>query len=114
MIIAISDKIDSGKDTVAEIIQYLITKEKFPNIKLEEKKFYYTGFTDDIQTSQAEESNFQIKRFADKLKDIVCLLIGCTREQLEDREFKEKPLGKEWLVSKNENGNFTNEILGNV
>ena len=41
-------------------------------------------------------SNYQIKKFADKLKDIVCLLIGCTREQLEDREFKEKELGKEW------------------
>ena len=42
------------------------------------------------------QSNFEIKKFADKLKDIVCLLIGCTREQLEDREFKEKELGEEW------------------
>ncbi len=41
-------------------------------------------------------SNYQIKKYADKLKDIVCLLIGCKREQLEDREFKEKELGEEW------------------
>jgi hypothetical protein len=27
---------------------------------------------------------------------MVCLLIGCTREQLEDREFKEQELGEEW------------------
>ena len=33
---------------------------------------------------------------ADKLKDIVCLLIGCTREQLEDQDFKNKELGEEW------------------
>ncbi len=36
------------------------------------------------------------KKFADKLKDIVCLLIGCTRENLENEEFKNKELGKEW------------------
>ena len=42
------------------------------------------------------QSNFEIKKFADKLKDIVCLLINCTREQLEDEEFKNKELGEEW------------------
>ena len=36
----------------------------------------------------SEVTNSEIKKFADKLKDIVCLLIGCTREQLEDQEFK--------------------------
>lgn len=41
-------------------------------------------------------SEFKIKKFADKLKDIVCMLIGCTRVQLEDREFKESLLGEEW------------------
>lgn len=34
------------------------------------------------------------------MKDIVCLLIGCTREQLEDREFKNTPLGEEWWYYK--------------
>ena len=45
--------------------------------------------------------DWQIKKFADKLKDIVCLLIGCTREQLEDSEFKNKELGEEWRVHYN-------------
>jgi hypothetical protein len=27
---------------------------------------------------------------------MACLLIGCTREQLEDRDFKEKEFGEEW------------------
>lgn len=40
--------------------------------------------------------NWEIKKYADKLKDVVCLLIGCTREQLEDRTFKETELGEEW------------------
>ena len=48
----------------------------------------------------------QIKKYADKLKDIVCLLIGCTREQLEDREFKEKELGEEWWY-------YTNTLFNN-
>ena len=47
-----------------------------------------------------QAQNWKIVKFADKLKDIVCLLIGCTRQQLEDREFKEKELGEEWGVWK--------------
>ena len=47
-----------------------------------------------------QAQNWKIVKFADKLKDIVCLLIGCTRQQLECREFKEKELGEEWGVWK--------------
>lgn len=65
-IISISGKIGAGKDEVAKIIQ------------------------------RATNYYFEIRRFADNLKDIVCILIGYTREQLEDREFKEKELGEEW------------------
>lgn len=70
-IISISGKIGAGKDEVAKIIQ------------------------------RATNFHFEIRRFADNLKDIVCILIGCTREQLEDREFKEKELGEQWRVYKN-------------
>ena len=65
-LIGISGKISSGKDLAGKILNDL---------------------SGDI---------FENKKFADKLKDMVCLLIGCTREQLEDREFKEKELGEEW------------------
>ena len=51
------------------------------------------------------QSGFEIKKYADKLKDFVCLLIGCTREQLEDREFKEKELGEEWWYTYGKIGN---------
>lgn len=39
---------------------------------------------------------WKIKKFADKLKDIICLLIGCSRDQLENESFKSKELGEEW------------------
>jgi hypothetical protein len=87
-IIAISGKINSGKDTVGKIIQYLTTKE-LHDVKLE----HYLTNCDVCNTLVP---NWKVVKFADKLKNIVCLLIGCTREQLEDREFKEKELGEEW------------------
>lgn len=42
--------------------------------------------------------NFEVKKFADKLKYWVCMLIGCTIDQLEDNTYKETPLGPEWTV----------------
>ena len=66
MIIGISGKMGSGKDEVCNIIHELTS------------------------------SDWKTKRFADELKDTVCRWIGCTREQLEDREFKNKELGEEW------------------
>ena len=92
MIIGISGKIGSGKDTVGEIIRFLW------DIKNTKQGQLLTVEDFIAAPSDADSSNpYQIKKFADKLKDIVCLLIGCTREQLEDREFKEKELGEEWV-----------------
>lgn len=92
-LISISGKIGSGKDLTAEIIQYLTSTE----YKRIGNKYSYASFIVDRKVGNEDcMSSYQIRRFADKLKDIVCLLIGCTREQLEDREFKEKELGEEW------------------
>lgn len=88
MIIGISGKIGSGKDTVGQIIQYLLVKQRVGNNLCSFNKFKLNNFN----TYQ----NFEIHKFADTLKDIVCLLIGCTREQLEDHEFKNTELGEEW------------------
>lgn len=48
------------------------------------------------------DMNWKIKKFADKLKDMVCMFIGCTREQLESSDFKNSPLNDNWLVSTGE------------
>lgn len=99
MLIGISGKIGSGKDTVGTIIQGLTVK---PDADFEWISKFHTN------------SDWQIQKFAAKLKDIVCLLIGCTREQLEDQTFKNTPLSEDWIryayatgFNKDNNGNTT-------
>ena len=87
MLIGISGKIGSGKDTVGKYIQYLLSNE-YPRHTFEEFK---------TMLRWINANDWQIKKYADKLKEIVCLLIGCTREQLEDIDFKNKELGEEWI-----------------
>lgn len=94
MIISISGKIGSGKDLVGNIIQYYV--ESAQNLSIH---YTFNDFTDRPKLGE-NLSGWKIVKFADKLKDIVCLLIGCTREQLEDRDFKEKELGEEWWYCK--------------
>lgn len=83
MIIGISGKIGAGKDLTGNIIHYLVSDHNG------------SGYNDLVDYSQVN-NGWDTKKFAGKLKDIACLLLGCTREQLEDREFKEKELGEEW------------------
>jgi len=70
MIIGISGKIGSGKDTVGEIIQKLCATNEGPN--------------------------FEIKKFAGKLKQTASLLTGVSTEKFEDQEFKKLYMGEEW------------------
>lgn len=94
-LIAISGKINSGKDTIGSIILYLIaTKDRKPY----DYPYTYQEYLD--RRLGNEIAGWKIKKFADKLKDIVCILLGCTREQLEDRNFKEQELGEEWWYYK--------------
>ena len=86
MLIGISGKIGSGKDTVGKIIQYLIAKQYALDKDIEETEIQPFHLYDD--KAREKFGKFEIKKFADKLKDIVCLLIDCTREQLEDEVFK--------------------------
>lgn len=85
-IISFSGKINSGKDTCADIVRYLTSSSGISK----------GSFTTCQEMGYVYDVSYSIEKFADKLKDITCLLIGCTRKQLEDREFKESPLPKEW------------------
>ena len=69
-LIGISGKIGVGKDTVGEIIQKFCATNNGPN--------------------------FEIKKYAGKLKEIACILTGCTLEQLENQEFKKLQIGLDW------------------
>ena len=95
MLIGISGRIGSGKDTVGKIIQYLVWKSRVERGELPLSAYSFSDFARETSFGK-NQSNFEIKKFADKLKDFVCMLIGCTREQLEDQDFKNKELGEEW------------------
>jgi hypothetical protein len=94
MLIGINGKIGSGKDTVGKIIQYL--------------KCHNTGkitIQDVISNPEhewwlEEQSKFEIKKFAGKLKQIASLLTGIDVEKFEDQEFKKTLLGNEWGIVK--------------
>lgn len=93
-IIGISGRINSGKDTVGKIIEILTSSPHFT-----------TDAVVDFLDRDILEPKWQVKKFAGAVKDMVCMMIGCTREQLEDREFKEKELGEEWWYYKDK-GNY--------
>jgi hypothetical protein len=67
MIISITGKIGSGKDTIADIIMQ------------------YTPYHD-----------WEIKKFAGKLKDIAEILSGVPKINFEDQEFKKQDMGPNW------------------
>ena len=45
----------------------------------------------------SEATGYKVVSFADKLKDVCCVLSGCTRLDLEDYHFKENKLVPEYL-----------------
>jgi len=75
MIISISGRISSGKDTTAEIINTLLTTNG--------------------------KTPFENKKFAGKLKTIASILTGIPVENFEDQEFKKNLLDTEWGTVQN-------------
>lgn len=92
MIIGISGKKQSGKNTVALIWQYLYDyyNNNYTHPITEE------DFKEYVKNNHHLKSVWIQKSFAHKIKQIICILLGCTMEQLEDPVFKETPLGEEW------------------
>lgn len=89
MIIGVNGKIGSGKDTVGSIIQSLFAKDY---------GVYKTQF-DFIQGGnwvKEQQSGWEIKKFAGKLKQIASMLTGIPIEKFEDQDFKKTFLGEEW------------------
>lgn len=97
MVIGISGKIGSGKDTVGKIIQYLVYNKEVRtplNVVLALGK---------IQDKEAQEaltshSGWEIRKFADKLKEICSLLTGIPRVDFEKQEVKDSFLNEEWQI----------------
>lgn len=98
MIIAISGKINSGKDTACRIIQYLMRDKTQFRSGMWSKDSFISGSNAKAIKYLEENSKFQRNDFGDKMKDIVCSILGCTREMLEDEEYRNSYLGREWDV----------------
>lgn len=93
MIIGLSGKIGSGKDTVGKIIQVLCFLE---TIKV---PYTYANFDYNMRKNFFGDKyygDWQIKKFAKKLKEMVVLLTGCSLENLEDQVFKGRELPECW------------------
>jgi hypothetical protein len=83
MIIGISGKIGSGKDTIGKIIQFLVLESTIKS-----------GLP--FNNQELPNSGWEIKKFAGKLKQVASLLTGISLENFEDQEFKKSYLGSEW------------------
>ena len=92
MIIGINGYSGSGKDTVGLIIQYLLCSHEHPAVSLDDvlKK------PEDHQWWLEEQSKWEVKKWAGKLKDIASILTGIPKHNFEDQEFKKTNLGPEW------------------
>lgn len=100
MIIGISGKIGSGKDTVGKIIQMLTS----PNYR--DEYFYKIGIDNNrLSEYDFSDSKWQIKKFAGKLKQIVSILTGIPIKDLEKQEVKNRLLGEEWINYQKSNFN---------
>jgi hypothetical protein len=92
MIIGINGYSGSGKDTVGAIIQYLNCDN--PQSSIEEICADYSEYEYWLD----EQSGWEIRKFAGKLKDIAEHLTGIHIDKFEDQEFKKTNLGPEWNV----------------
>jgi len=92
MVIGISGKLGSGKDTMGLIIQALM-----------EKNLVHSEIVDIAMGKLVlPKSDWEIKKMAGKLKEITSIILGVPVEKFEDRNFKESYLPEIWnYVDKN-------------
>lgn len=98
MIIGLAGYMSSGKDLTGSIIQYLTSECS------KSKRTHYRTFEQWLQRGQGDnsfqgwyQSEWEIKKFAGKLKQIASLLTGISIEKFEDQEFKKTYLDDKWL-----------------
>lgn len=87
MIISLSGKKQSGKDTIADIIKSLIYCE-IDGTELTEENFESIRY--------CIIRNYKVKKFAGKLKEVAAIMLGCNPSDFESEEFKNSILGEEW------------------
>lgn len=96
MIIGISGKIGSGKDTIGSIIQALTTPKVGSQDVSKIFEYINAGF---LPVTHAQKSSWEVKRFAGKLKQVISLLTGIPVGDLEKQEVKDYQLGADWIYA---------------
>lgn len=91
MIIGINGYAGSGKDTVGKLIQIAACKNIPEGLDLDD----LVNNPDNLWWIE-EQSGWEIKKWAGKLKTIASILTGIPVEKFEDQEFKHRALGREW------------------
>lgn len=98
MIIGVNGYSGSGKDTLGRIIQYIMGNNgpqgQFA-FSIEKAIANPLEFDEVLEDS----SEWEIKKFAGKLKDIASHLTGIDIEDFEDQEFKKTNLSREWWTT---------------
>jgi hypothetical protein len=93
MIIGINGYAGTGKDTIGKIIQFLKCSNPgsltIDDILNESDYIHHQWWMED-------QSEWEIKKWAGKLKFIASVLTGIDEDKFEDQEFKETTLGPEW------------------
>ena len=93
-LIGISGKTQSGKDLLGQLINLKLTFGVL-NQRL-------------VDAIATKDLLFDTVKYADKLKDVICVLLGCTRLQLEDDNYKNKILPSHWWYFKTKNNILLN------
>ena len=105
MIVGISAKMQSGKDTVGKIWQYLSDKYAISDgITFEEWLKEYEEIPYDCNKTA---SSWEIKKFATKVKIVASILTGISLADLENDNFKNSPLPKCWNTIISEDDEIT-------
>jgi hypothetical protein len=102
MVIGINGKINSGKDTIGSIIQYLTSECGDPESSKHRtyKEFIQKGGGFNLRNfDQHYVSDWEIKKFAGKLKAVASILTGIPIYDFENQEFKKKLMGLQWEMT---------------
>lgn len=89
-LIALSGYSNSGKDLVGQYIQLLNSPKNIQNRTDIER------ISDRDDWWLEEQSYWEIKKFAGKLKEIASILTGIAKHKFEDQEFKKTTLSSAW------------------
>lgn len=101
-LIGINGKIGSGKDTVGSIIQYLTSESGNQNSSRHRsyEEFLSNGGGSALRNfDQHYVSDWKIKKFAGKVKEIASILTGISIEKFENQEFKQKQMSEDWNMT---------------